>query len=131
MSDIFDSIEVRDEVNRFVGHSFDIVDQIHEILEKKNMTQRELAEGLGKRESEVSKWMRGNHNFTIRSIAKIESVLGESLIVTPNKASSFSKPKMVEVKVYARENKPLKSNYTTTTMNFWSALGKTYEKKAS
>lgn len=130
MSDIFDSIEISDEVKRFTDHSFDIVDQIHEILEKKGMSQRELAERLGKRESEISKWMRGNHNFTIRSIAKIESVLGEKLIVTPNKASLFSKPKTVAFYVYARENKPVSSNYTSTKQP-WSSQSKSTIRRAS
>lgn len=79
MSAIFDSIQVSDEVKRFVDHSFDVVNKIHEILEKQGKTQRDLAKLLGKNESEVSKWMQGTHNFTLKSIAKIESVLGENL----------------------------------------------------
>lgn len=79
MSAIFDSIQVSDEVKRFVDHSFEVVNKIHEILEKQGKTQRDLANLLGKNESEVSKWMQGTHNFTLKSIAKIESVLGEKL----------------------------------------------------
>ena len=44
------------------------------------MTQRELAEALGKNEAEVSRWMRGTHNFTIRTLAKISNVLGTQII---------------------------------------------------
>lgn len=123
MSDIFDSIEVTDEVKRFVGHSFDIVDQIHAILEKQGMSQRQLAERLGKRESEISKWMRGNHNFTLKSIAKIESVLGERLIVTPDKASGMYKTRMIPVNVYARENSRVDYG-KVTTVNPWMETGK-------
>lgn len=83
MSAIFESIKVSDEVKRFVDHSFDIVNKIYEILEKQGKSQRDLANLLGKKESEISKWMQGTHNFTLKSIAKIESVLGEKLIVTP------------------------------------------------
>jgi transcriptional regulator with XRE-family HTH domain len=79
MSAIFDSIQVRDEVKRFVDHSFDVVNKIYEILEKQGKTQRDLAHLLGKNESEISKWMQGTHNFTLKSIAKIESVLGENV----------------------------------------------------
>ena len=79
MSTIFDSIQVSDEVKRFVDHSFDVVNKIHEILQKQGKSQRDLANLLGKNESEISKWMQGTHNFTLKSIAKIESVLGESL----------------------------------------------------
>ncbi len=83
MSSIFESIQVSDEVKRFVDHSFDIVNKIHEILEKQGITQRDLANLMGKKESEISKWMQGTHNFTLKSIAKIESVLGENLIGAP------------------------------------------------
>lgn len=85
MSAIFDSITVSGEVKRFVDHSFDIVDQIYEILERQEKTQRDLANLLGKKESEISKWMQGTHNFTIKSLAKIEDILGEEIIITPRK----------------------------------------------
>ena len=31
---------------------------------------------LGKKEYEISKWMRGTHNFTIETVSSIENVLG-------------------------------------------------------
>ena len=79
MSTIFDSIQVSDEVKRLLDHSFAVVNKIHEVLERQGKTQRDLALLMGKSESEISKWMRGTHNFTFKSIAKIESVLGENL----------------------------------------------------
>jgi len=82
MSAIFESIKISDEVKRFVDHSFEIINKIYEILEKQGKTQRDLANLMGKKESEISKWMQGTHNFTLKSIAKIESVLGEKLIVS-------------------------------------------------
>ncbi len=35
---------------------------------------------LGKKESEISKWMRGTHNFTIETISSIENVLGYPIL---------------------------------------------------
>lgn len=67
------------EVKIMINHSFAIVDRIDEIMTRKNISQRDLASLLGKKESEISKWMRGTHNFTIRTIAKLEAVLGESI----------------------------------------------------
>lgn len=102
MSKLFDEAlnQVPDEIKRFVDHSFDVVDQIHEILDHQGKTQRDLAAMLGKKESEISKWMRGTHNFTIKSIAKIESVLGERIITTPTKAlKSYSTNKMIPVTI--------------------------------
>ncbi|QSE99361.1 helix-turn-helix transcriptional regulator [Fulvivirga lutea] len=117
---IFDSIEVSDEVKRQVDHSFAIVDQIHAILESKGMTQRDLAILLEKRESEVSKWMRGTHNFTLKSISKLEVVLGESIIITPNQANKeYSSLKMIPVVVYANINRPVVKEKVTTQQTIW------------
>ncbi|MCK9438076.1 MAG: helix-turn-helix transcriptional regulator [Bacteroidales bacterium] len=66
-------------IKREIDLSFFIVDRISEILQSKGMTQKDLADLLGKKESEISKWMTGTHNFTIRSIAKIESALDVSI----------------------------------------------------
>ncbi|MEQ8535335.1 MAG: helix-turn-helix transcriptional regulator [Imperialibacter sp.] len=111
MSELFDKAlgRVPEDVKRFVDHSFDVVNQIHDILEKQGKTQRDLAGLLGKSESEISKWMRGTHNFTLQSIAKIEAALGESIIMTASKASkSYSKVEMVPVEVFANSNRPTK-----------------------
>ena len=35
---------------------------------------------MGKKNAEISKWLSGEHNFTIATIAKIECILGEDII---------------------------------------------------
>lgn len=108
MSELFDKAlsKVPEDVKRFVDHSFDVVNQIHDILERQGKTQRDLANLLGKKESEISKWMRGTHNFTLQSIAKIEAALGESIIVTPSKAATqYSRVEFVHVRVHASQNR--------------------------
>lgn len=66
-------------IDKFVDTSFDLSDRIHEILESKGLTQKDLAEMLGKKESQVSKWMTGTHNFTIKTLALLEVKLGVSI----------------------------------------------------
>lgn len=61
--------------------SFEIADRIDAILKRKGMTQKDLANKMGKRESEISKWLTGRHNFTTNTIAGISSALGESIIL--------------------------------------------------
>lgn len=68
------------EISDFVDKSFGIVDRIHEILRLKNLEQKDLASLLGKSESEISKWMTGAHNFTIKTISKIEKVLDAPIL---------------------------------------------------
>ena len=72
--------KVSPEVRRRVNLSFLIVDRIHSILEQRGLLQKDLASMLGKKESEISKWMRGTHNFTIETISQIEKVLGEPIL---------------------------------------------------
>ena len=71
--------KVNPEARRMVDLSFRIVDRIHEILKEKGLKQKDLALRLGKNESEISKWMRGTHNFTIDTLVSIENVLGEPI----------------------------------------------------
>lgn len=66
--------------------NFAIMEQIFLILAKKGKDQKYLADSLNKSESEISKWLRGNHNFTMKTIAKIEAVLGEAILICPKDA---------------------------------------------
>jgi predicted transcriptional regulator len=63
--------------------SFAIADKIDAIIKEKGMTQKEFAKKMNKTEAEVSRWLSGTHNFTLKTIAKITNVLGESIIFIP------------------------------------------------
>lgn len=65
----------------YISHSIAIAKQINIILQKSGKSQAELAGLLGKSESEVSKWLRGSHNFTLKTLSKIEEALGEPIFV--------------------------------------------------
>jgi transcriptional regulator with XRE-family HTH domain len=75
---------VSNEARDFVDFSFKIVDRIYDLLQEKGMTQKDLANKLGKSEAEISKWMRGTHNFTISTIIKLECALGGSILSVCN-----------------------------------------------
>jgi transcriptional regulator with XRE-family HTH domain len=72
--------QVTSDVRERVELSFQIVDRIHEILVKKGMKQKDLALQLGKKEAEISKWMRGTHNFTIDTLVSIEEALNAPIL---------------------------------------------------
>lgn len=63
----------------------DIVARIYELIEEKGLNQKQLAEGMNKQPSEISKWLNGEHNFTLRSLAKLEAELGEPIIQVPQR----------------------------------------------
>ena len=75
------------ETKIFVKKYGDLVVRAHQILLEKGITQKELAARLDKSPSEISKWLSGNHNLTLRSIAKLEAELGTDLIYIPKKDS--------------------------------------------
>ena len=60
-----------------------IANRIYEILETKGMTQKDLAQRLGKTETEVSRWLSGTHNLTLSTICKISTALGEDIVTVP------------------------------------------------
>ena len=72
--------KVNPEIRRMIDLSFKIVDRIPEILKAKGLKQKDLALRLGKNESEISRWMRGTHHFTIDTLIAIENALGEPII---------------------------------------------------
>ena len=44
------------------------------------MTNKEFAKLVGKTEAEVSRWLGGTHNFTLKTIARISAALGCEII---------------------------------------------------
>lgn len=80
---------VNPDIRQSVALSFRIVDRIHEILEEKGLKQKDLALKLGKSEAEISKWMRGTHNFTIDTLVSIEDAL-EAPIVQVCRSRAYS-----------------------------------------
>ena len=59
--------EVMEEVNL----NIDIANRIYDLLKAKNLTQHEFASRMGKRDSEISRWLTGTHGFTTATLAKI------------------------------------------------------------
>jgi transcriptional regulator with XRE-family HTH domain len=70
------------EVRIFVRQYTDIVLRINQILQAKGYTQKSLAERMKKKPSEINKWLKGNHNLTLKTLAKLEAELGEPIIYT-------------------------------------------------
>lgn len=73
------------DVDIFVDWYADLVVRINQLLREKNITKKELADKLEKQPSEISKWLSGEHNFTLRSLAKLSAELGEPLLEVPKK----------------------------------------------
>ena len=104
---------ISNETREFVSFSFEIVDRIHDILESKGLKQKDLAVLLGKSDAEISKWMRGTHNFTFNTIKSIENVLKEPIIDVVSKRE----PTIVMFPIPINEssmNIPLKGKHSSS-----------------
>lgn len=63
-----------------VEWSYEIANRIAGLLRKHRLSQKEFAKMVGTSEAAVSHWVGGGHNFTISTLAKISTVLGEPVI---------------------------------------------------
>lgn len=79
-----------EDVKIFTRHYGDLVVRINSLLKEKGYSQKDLAEKLDKKPSEISKWLKGEHNFTLRSLAKLEAELGAPLFYVPKTKSFIS-----------------------------------------
>lgn len=70
------------EIQKQVDLQVMIANRIYDLLEQKGMSQKDLAQKLGKTETEVSRWLCGTHNLTMATIAKIAVALDDDLITT-------------------------------------------------
>lgn len=85
------------DVKIFVDWYADLVVRINQILRENDTTKKELAAKLDKKPSEISKWLNGEHNFTLRSLAKLSAELGEPLLEVPRR-----KPHTTYISGYSR-----------------------------
>jgi transcriptional regulator with XRE-family HTH domain len=68
------------EIDAFIEKNLAITEKVRLALETKGWSKGQLAEAMGKSPSEVSKWLSGMHNLTLKSIIKMEAALGIDLI---------------------------------------------------
>lgn len=68
--------EIKEEVRLTMGLS----NRLDDLMQKKGISKVELAKALDKRPSEVTRWLSGQHNFTLRTIAMLNVFFGEPII---------------------------------------------------
>ncbi len=68
------------EIDRFIDKNLAITEKVATLLKERGIKKKEFAKMLDKKPSEISKWMTGQHNLTLKSITKMEQALGVDLI---------------------------------------------------
>ena len=107
LQDILD--ETPKDVEIFVRLYADITLRINQLLKEKGMSQKEWAESMGKKPSEISKWLKGDHNFTLRSLAKIMAELDEVFLYVP-KQHVFQEGRSFGARMIVHRNRKMMSS---------------------
>lgn len=103
VNEAFDSLDPAElEVTRI---SFDIAERLHDILDEKGMSQKDLAQLMDKKESEISRWLKGMHNFTMKTIVKLELALQKPIIQIIGASQNVSETASIPV-LRAMTNSP-------------------------
>lgn len=58
--------------------------KIADAIDASDLTNKQVAEKFDKYSSEISKWLKGDHNFTIDTLSDIEEILGIQLLALDN-----------------------------------------------
>ncbi|MDE6061394.1 MAG: helix-turn-helix transcriptional regulator [Duncaniella sp.] len=61
--------------------SFQISNRLYFLMQERGLSKKQFAEDIGKRPSEVTRWLSGEHNFTISTLAMLSSYFGKPIIV--------------------------------------------------
>lgn len=78
LQEIFNEIplEKREETRL----SFAISNRLAALMQERGLNKKQLAEALGKRPNEITRWLSGEHNFTISTLAMLSTFFGKSII---------------------------------------------------
>ncbi len=60
--------------------SFEISDRIWRLMNERGLSKKQFAEALGRRPSEITKWLSGQHNFTIATLGMLSSFFGQPIV---------------------------------------------------
>ena len=78
LQEIFNEITV--EKREETRLSFAISNRIAALMQERGLNKKQLAEALGKRPNEITRWLSGEHNFTISTLAMLSTFFGKSII---------------------------------------------------
>lgn len=67
-------VAVPKDVKAELDLSFAISNRMYELMTERGLTKKQFADELGKRPSEITKWLSGQHNFTIRTQSSLGKV---------------------------------------------------------
>ena len=72
--------QIPEQVRYEVDLSFQISDRIDELMHQRGLTKKQFADAIGRRPSEITKWLSGQHNFTIATLGMLSAFFGQPIV---------------------------------------------------
>ena len=72
--------EIPDEKREETRLSFAISNRRAALMKERGLNKKQFAEALGKRPNEITRWLSGEHNFTISTLAMLSTFFGKSIM---------------------------------------------------
>jgi transcriptional regulator with XRE-family HTH domain len=91
--------EITPHLRQLIHKRMSLAARIDDILQARGLTNQEFAFMMGKKPSEISRWLSGTHNFTTETLWEIERVLCIQLLVSSPLESAVAKERE-ELKVF-------------------------------
>lgn len=60
--------------------SFEISNRIDFLMNERGLTKKQFADAIGHRPSEITRWLSGEHNFTVATLAMLASYFDQPII---------------------------------------------------
>lgn len=60
--------------------SFQISNRLDFLMKEKGLSKKQFADAIGKRPSEITRWLSGEHNFTISTLAMLSAFFGQPIV---------------------------------------------------
>lgn len=60
--------------------SFEISNRIDSLMHEKGLSKKQFADAIGKRPSEVTRWLSGEHNFTVATLGMLATFFGQPIV---------------------------------------------------
>ena len=74
--------ETSPQMSQQISKRMKLAAQIDDVLMSRGLTNQEFAFMMGKKPSEITRWLSGTHNFTTETLWEIERVLNIQLLTS-------------------------------------------------
>lgn len=71
---------IPDSIHREVDMEMAVSNRILDLMRQRGLSKAEFARSLGKRPCEITKWLSGQHNFTLSTLSMLSSFFGQPII---------------------------------------------------